>query len=93
MTTTSTEGQKLQPGTTGGGVGVSFTETMRGFLSTKVTDDYKAGREQGERDASKFEFTVTVTAPNIDRLIADPTHEAILQGSIDALHSLLGMSG
>lgn len=84
MTTTSTEGQKLEPGTTSGGVGVAFTETMRGFLSSKVTDDYKAGRDQGERDGLKFEFTVTVTAPNIDRLIADPTHEAQLNGTIDA---------
>jgi choline dehydrogenase-like flavoprotein len=84
MMTTSTAGQKLEAAAPRRGVGVAFTETMRGFLSTKVTDDYQTGRTQGERDGSRFEFTVTVTAPNIDRLIADPTHEALLDGTIDA---------
>lgn len=67
-----------------GGPGIEFTETMRGFASTKVTDDYRKGRDQGERDDSIFEFTVTVTAPNIDRLIADPQHEALLRGTVTA---------
>jgi len=85
METTKSEGQGFQPGATnGGGPGIEFTETMRGFVSTKVTDEYKAGRDQGERDGSKFEFTVTVTAPNIDRLIADPAHEALLRGTVNA---------
>lgn len=85
MATTNIEGQSLQPGTTrGDGPGVEFTETMRGFVSTTVTDDYQAGRDQGERDGSKFEFTVTITAPNIDRLIANPQHEALLRGTVDA---------
>ncbi len=85
MATTNIEGQSVQPGATrGDGPGVEFTETMRGFVSTKVTDDYQAGRDQGERDGSKFEFTVTVTAPNIDRLIANPQHEALLRGTVDA---------
>ncbi|MEO8334013.1 MAG: alpha/beta fold hydrolase [bacterium] len=83
MQTTTTEGHGLTPGS-GKGVGVAFTETMRGFLSTKVTDDYAAGRAQGERDAAKFEFTMTVTAYDIDRLIADQAHEAVLSGTIDA---------
>ncbi|HEU4994437.1 MAG TPA: alpha/beta fold hydrolase [Gemmatimonadaceae bacterium] len=84
---TRVEGQREQSdaytgGASGSGPGVEFTETMRGFASTKVTDDYKKGREQGEADKSIFEFTVTVTAPNIDRLIADPEHEALLGGSV-----------
>ena len=85
MPTTNTNDQTLQPhAANGDGPGIEFTETMRGFASTKVTDDYRAGRELGERDGSKFEFTVTVTAPDIDRLIADPAHEALLRGTITA---------
>ncbi|MEO5814554.1 MAG: alpha/beta fold hydrolase [Gemmatimonadaceae bacterium] len=85
MQTTNTEGHELTAGaTTGGGPGIEFTETMRGFASTKVTDDYHAAREQGERDGTKFEFTMTVIARNIDRLIANPAHEAVLRGTIDA---------
>ena len=83
MTTTKSVEPTFQPGTSAGGPGIEFTETMRGFASTKVTDDYKAGRVQAEKDGAKFEFTVTVTAPDIDRLIKDPAHEAILNGTID----------
>src|SRR5262249_8397299 len=67
METTRTEGPSFHPSTSQtDGPGIEFTETMRGFMSTKVTDDYQAGHDQGERDGSPFEFTVTVTAPNID---------------------------
>ncbi|MEP6992237.1 MAG: hypothetical protein ABJA80_14995 [bacterium] len=84
METAKIHGQGSPASGARSGPGVEFTETMRGFVSTTTTDDYQAGRSQGERDGSKFEFTVTVTAPDIDRLIADPAHEAILRGTIDA---------
>jgi choline dehydrogenase-like flavoprotein len=85
MAATKTEGQGVPAGGAhAGGPGIEFTETMRGFASIKVTDDYQRGRDQGERDGSRFEFTVTVSAPNIDRLIADPGHEALLSGTITA---------
>ncbi|MGH7617710.1 MAG: alpha/beta hydrolase [Gemmatimonadaceae bacterium] len=85
MQTTKTDELTFQPGTSpGDGPGIEFTETMRGFFSTKITDDYQAGRDQGERDGSPFEFTVTVTAPNVDRLIANPQHEARLHGTVSA---------
>lgn len=84
MTTTRSEESGFQPTTATGGPGIEFTETMRGFVSKNVKDDYAAGREQGEREGSPFEFTVTVTAPNIDRLIADPAHEALLRGTVTA---------
>jgi choline dehydrogenase-like flavoprotein len=66
------------------GTGIEFTETMRGFASTTVLDDYEAGRARGKQDGTIFEFTVTVTAPDIDRLIANPAHEALLSGTVNA---------
>jgi cholesterol oxidase len=63
------------------GPGIEFTETMRGFASSRVDDDYRAARDQGERDGTKMEFTVTVRSRNLDRLIADPSHEADLTGT------------
>src|SRR5688572_2987319 len=66
------------------GPGIAFTETMRGFGSTTSTADYETAFRQGERDHSIIEFTVTVTAPNLDRLIADPAHEAVLTGTVTA---------
>ena len=68
----------------GEGPGVEFTETMRGFVSTAVTDDFSAGFERGRADGTPLEFTVTVTAPDVDRLVDDPEHEALLAGSVTA---------
>lgn len=68
----------------GGSPGIEFTETMRGFVSTAVTDDYRAGFERGQADGSPLEFTVTVTAPDVDRLVDDPEHEALLAGTVTA---------
>ena len=38
-------------------VGITFTETMTGFISTKVLDDYAKAEAQGRRDGSRCEFT------------------------------------
>ncbi len=68
----------------GDGPGVEFTETMRGFVSTTATDDFHQGFDQGQKDESPLDFTVTVTAPSIDRLVRDPSHEAGLSGFVTA---------
>ena len=64
------------------GPGIEFTETMRGHVSTAPTDDYETARARGEREGSLLEFTVTVSAPDLDLLIEDPAHEANLTGSV-----------
>ena len=66
------------------GPGVEFTETMRGFASTTATDDFRAGEEQGRRDGSILEFTVTVTADDVARLVDEPEHEGRINGSVTA---------
>ena len=64
------------------GYGVRFTETMRGFVSTSVLDDYRSAFERGKADDSPSEFTVTVTVDDVDRLIGDAEHEAELSGTV-----------
>ena len=66
------------------GSGVQFTETMRGFASTSDLDDFEAGFERGKADDSPLEFTVTVTADDVDRLVDDRAHEAELTGTVTA---------
>lgn len=66
------------------GPGIEFTETMRGFMSTTELDDYETARSQGERDGVQLEFTVTVSTASLDRMIADPSHEAGLAGTVTA---------
>lgn len=64
--------------------GVRFTETMRGFVSTSALEDYQAGFDRGKADDSPLEFTVTVTASDVDRLVQDRDHEAELTGTVTA---------
>jgi len=69
---------------TSDGPGIEFTETMRGFASTTVTDDYAGAEAQGRTDGSPLEFTVTVRTTNLERMIQDPAHEATLEGTVTA---------
>jgi cholesterol oxidase len=41
-------------------LGLRFTEPMRGYFSSQVTDDYQRAAQQGHADGSTCEFTVTV---------------------------------
>lgn len=66
------------------GPGIEFTETMRGFLSRGITDDYQHGFQRGKEEGSGFEFTVTVTVDDVDRMIEDPRHTARLTGTVRA---------
>ena len=43
-------------------IGLQFRETMRGYFSTEVHDDYQRAAERGKQDNSPFEFTLTVTS-------------------------------
>jgi cholesterol oxidase len=64
--------------------GVRFTETMRGFLSTAVTDDFERADEQARKDGSTFVFTLTVIADDLDALIGEESHAARLIGTVEA---------
>lgn len=64
--------------------GVKFTETMRGYFSTAVTDDFERAAERGRADESPLRFTLTIVADDLDRLIEDDRHEARIVGSVEA---------
>lgn len=65
-------------------IGLSFTETMRGYLSTGVQDDYQRATEKGKQDNSPCEFTLTVTSADLNRMLEDPNHTAKLSGTVTA---------
>lgn len=66
------------------GIGVEFTEVMRGWYSDQVTDDYEAAAERGEQDESPFKFTLTVISRDLDGFIDRPEHEARIVGTVTA---------
>lgn len=63
------------------GVGVQFTETMRGFFSTRAKDDYQNGELEGKADGSPFEFTLTIASDNVEDMLADSGHRASMAGT------------
>lgn len=65
-------------------VGVQFTETMRGFLSTRVLDDYAAAATAGEQDGSPFAFTLTIRSDDLDAMLTNPDHAASIVGTVEA---------
>jgi cholesterol oxidase len=65
-------------------VGIQFTETMRGYFSTEVKDDYQRAAHQGQKDRSPLQFTLTVIADDLEHLLNDPKHPAKIVGTVTA---------
>jgi cholesterol oxidase len=63
-------------------LGIRFTETMRGHISTTVLDDYAKAEADGKRTGTPFEFTVTVSSDNLDEMLSNPAHQARLDGTV-----------
>jgi cholesterol oxidase len=64
--------------------GLEFTERMEGFVSTKVTGDFEAGRDAAEEAGERFAYLLTVRTDDLDRFIADPGHEVRMAGTVEA---------
>ncbi|MFI0348827.1 GMC oxidoreductase [Actinomadura sp. 9N407] len=64
-----------------GRTSLSFTEEMKGFI-TSGTADPRAGELAEDRE--RFSFRLTITAEDVDRFLAEPGHTARAEGWIDA---------
>jgi cholesterol oxidase len=63
---------------------VEFTETMKGFVTFDAeTTDFDAAYRAGRKAGTALDFTLTITAKDIDRFVADPAHEAVAVGHVD----------
>ncbi|MEW2353940.1 GMC family oxidoreductase [Spirillospora sp. NPDC029432] len=69
------------PGGDSGRTSLSFTEEMKGFI-TSGTDDPRAGELSEDRE--RFSFRLTITADDVDRFLAEPGYTARAEGWIDA---------
>jgi cholesterol oxidase len=63
---------------------VQFTETMKGFFSVDVKDDFEKGYETGEQKCSPILFTLTIETEDINTFIADPEHLGFMSGTVVA---------
>ncbi len=64
--------------------GIQFTETMRGYFSAAVKDDYESAAARGRQDDSPFEFTLTVTSDDLEQMLENTNHTAKLTGTVAA---------
>ena len=65
-------------------LGLQFTETMRGFFSAQVKDDFAQGAKQGKEEGSPFEFTLTIISDDLDVMLDRPEHRARTLGTVTA---------
>jgi cholesterol oxidase len=70
-------------------VGLSFTETMKGFLQKGAAPaaqediaSYLAAERAGQEANSYMEFTLTIAMPNLDQFLADAEHPGIANGTV-----------
>ncbi|WP_343695177.1 GMC oxidoreductase [Flavobacterium sp.] len=63
-------------------VGVSFTETMRGFISLNEKEDFRRGYDEGESNNSPFEFTLTIQSQDVEAFSIDSNHRAGMIGTV-----------
>lgn len=65
-------------------LGVRFTETMKGYFSNKVKNDFKNGAAQGKKDNSSFQFILTITSDDLDTMLKDANHQSRMVGNVIA---------
>lgn len=65
-------------------VGITFTETMSGYFSTAVKDDYQRGADRGKAENSPFTFTLTIVSEDLEKMISGPQHEGRIVGTVVA---------
>jgi cholesterol oxidase len=63
---------------------VRFTETMKGFFSTAVKDDFQKGFDRGQQDNSPIQFVLTITADDAEFMLSDSKHESRAVGTVTA---------
>jgi len=64
--------------------GVQFTETMKGFFSVDVKDDFEKGEKAGEAGGSSFQFILTIRSDDVHTMVQDAQHQAALAGIVKA---------
>jgi cholesterol oxidase len=64
--------------------GLRFTERLTGHFSQRSLADFAGAERQGRLDGSPFEFRLTISADDLDRLLNDEDHVARVTGTVTA---------
>lgn len=66
-----------------GGIALSFTEEMKGFIDFEQTD-YEVAQRAGEEAERRLMFHLTITAQDVERFIDDANHQAAVAGWVES---------
>ena len=66
------------------GMGLSFTETMRGFWTLDPALDAQTAFDRGQAEGRPIEFTLTIESRELGRFLNEPAHEADARGTVSA---------
>ncbi len=62
--------------------GLEFTETMKGYFSTREHASYQEGERKGREENSPLEFTVNIQCDDLERLLSNPAYRASMAGTV-----------
>ncbi|HEV3401078.1 MAG TPA: GMC family oxidoreductase [Acidimicrobiales bacterium] len=65
-----------------GAVSLEFTEEMKGYVTFGELD-FERGFRKGKQDDNFCMFHLTIRTDDVDRFVADPTHEAVARGWVE----------
>lgn len=65
-------------------VGVQFTESMTGYVSTNLVDDYEQAYAQGQAEGQSVSFVLTIAAQDLQTMLSDPQHQSQAIGTVTA---------
>lgn len=73
-------------------LGIQFTETMKGFISSKKADEkvcetpkeFEKSYKEGKSDNNPFKITLTVLCENLEEMLKDNEHLSQMVGTVEA---------
>lgn len=69
-------------------IGIRFSESMRGYFSTEVTDDtdeaFQRGADRGRMEGSPFQFILTIISDDLERTVSDVNYASPIIGTVTA---------
>lgn len=63
---------------------VQFTETMKGYWSTKEQEDFERAYQLGQKEKSLCMFTLTIRTGDMNTFLSDPGHTGSMSGTLTA---------
>lgn len=64
-------------------IGISFSETMKGYFSVDEKENDKKGYKEGKKNKSKLEVTLTVSSEDVKFMVKDKQHLCSFIGTLN----------